>query len=209
MATAAEAMTYQQPFDVSSLTEASSAITIFIYGMVIAVTLKLAYQRKIKMRIWEYIAFPIVLIILCFVFGWHYYSLINNIITSTGTKQDSAIIGAAIELAFVGFSVSFATIWYFTYYRAKYLRRMKKQPELQAKLDAEFEVRDDWKYVSLEIRHEIKNYLERNQALYQATNNVNYQDAEHLLTELNLIVEKSSSLDEKKMNQSMKNNQTI
>ncbi|WP_348734845.1 amino acid permease [Spiroplasma endosymbiont of Ammophila pubescens] len=54
MATAAEAMTYQQPFDVSSLTEASSAITIFIYGMVIAVTLKLAYQQKIKMRIWEY-----------------------------------------------------------------------------------------------------------------------------------------------------------
>ncbi|GAA6238326.1 MAG: hypothetical protein SPLM_04470 [Spiroplasma phoeniceum] len=50
----------------------------------------------------------------------------------------------------------------------------------------------------LEIRHEIKNYLERNQALYQATNNVNYQDAEHLFTELNLIIEKSSSLDEKK-----------
>lgn len=29
-------------------------------------------------------------------------------------------------------------------------------------------------------------------------NNVNYQDAEHLFTELNLIIEKSSSLDEKK-----------
>lgn len=198
MATPAETMTYQQPFDVSSLTEASSAITIFIYGMVIAVTLKLAYQRKIKMRVWEYLAFPIVFVILTFVFGWHYYSLINNIVISDGTKRDSAIIGAAIELAFVAFSVSLATIWYFTYYRAKYLRRMKEQPELQAKLDAEFEVRDDWKYVSLEIRHEIKNYLKRNQALYQATTNINYQDAEHLLTELNLIVEKSNSLDEEK-----------
>lgn len=51
MATPAQAMTYQQPFDISSLTEASSAITIFIYAMVIAVTLKLGYQRKIKMRL--------------------------------------------------------------------------------------------------------------------------------------------------------------
>ncbi|WP_424527218.1 hypothetical protein [Spiroplasma endosymbiont of Glossina fuscipes fuscipes] len=72
MATPGQAMTYKQPFDISSLTEASSAITIFIYAMVIAVTLKLGYQQKIKMRLWEHIAFPIVFIILCFVFVWHY-----------------------------------------------------------------------------------------------------------------------------------------
>ncbi len=88
MATPAQAMTYQQPFDISSLTEASSAITIFIYAMVIAVTLKLGYQRKIKMRLWEHIAFPIVFIILCFVFVWHYYSLIDNIVSTTGTNAN-------------------------------------------------------------------------------------------------------------------------
>ncbi|WHQ36544.1 APC family permease [Spiroplasma sp. SV19] len=195
MATPAQAMTYKQPFDISSLTEASSAITIFIYAMVIAVALKLAYQQKIKMRIWEHIAFPIVFIILCFVFVWHYYSLINNIVSTTGTKHESAIIGTAIELAFVGFSISFATVWYFTYYRQKYLRRMKERPELQAKLDAEFEVTDDWKYVSLEIRNEIKYYLKRNQALYQNHNNPNYQDAKHMLSELDNVFDKYRQLE--------------
>ena len=195
MATPGQAMTYKQPFDISSLTEASSAITIFIYAMVIAVTLKLGYQQKIKMRLWEHIAFPIVFIILCFVFVWHYYSLINNIVTTTGTNHQSAIIGTAIELAFVGFSVSFATIWYFTYYRQKYLRRMKQRPELQAKLDAEFEITDDWKYVSLEIRSEIKYYLKRNQALYQNQDNANYQDAKHMLSELNNVFDKYKQLE--------------
>ncbi|WP_258272981.1 amino acid permease [Spiroplasma poulsonii] len=195
MATPAQAMTYQQPFDIWSLTEASSAITIFIYAMVIAVTLKLGYQRKIKMLLWEHIAFSIVFIILCFVFVWHYYSLIDNIVSTTGTKHQSAIIGTAIELAFVGFSVSFATIWYFTYYRQKYLRRMKECPELQAKLDAEFEITDDWKYVSLEIRNEIKYYLKRNQALYRDQTNANYHDAKHMLSELDLVFDKYKQLE--------------
>ncbi|AKM54247.1 transmembrane protein permease [Spiroplasma eriocheiris] len=195
MCTVEQAMTYKQPFDISSLTEASSAITIFIYGMVVAVTLKLAATKKVKMQVWEWVAFPIIIVILAFAFAWHYYSLISGVVTAKGDEFESHLIGTVIELAFVGSSAGFGTLWYFTYYRHKYLKRMQTRPELQAKLDAEFEVVDDWKYTSKEIRNELRSYLVRNKALHAGTDNPNRQDALHMLEELNIIFERYSELE--------------
>ncbi|AHF61069.1 hypothetical protein P344_03825 [Spiroplasma mirum ATCC 29335] len=104
-----------------------------------AVTLKLAAIKKVKMQVWKWVAFPINIVILAFAFVWHYYSLINGVGTAKDDKFESHLIGAVIELAFVGSSAVFGTLWYFTYYRNKYLKRMQTRPELQVKLDDEFE----------------------------------------------------------------------
>ncbi len=50
-------------------------------------------------------------------------------------------------------------------------------------------------HVSLEIRSEIKYYLKRNQALYQNQDNANYQDAKHMLSELNNVFDKYKQLE--------------
>ncbi|AGM24996.1 APC family permease [Spiroplasma chrysopicola] len=184
-------LAYKQPFNISSLTEAASAIVIFIYAMVIAVTLKLGFQKKIKIKIWEWIVFPVVLLVLGFVFGWHYYSLVNGVITSSQDDFQSKLTGAIIELVFIISSVSFATIWYFTYYRRKYLQRMQTNPALQAKLDSEFVISDDLKYVTKDLRNEVIEYLKRNKALSngQEPPNENYQTAKALLDNINGIYE--------------------
>ncbi|WP_374696672.1 hypothetical protein [Spiroplasma endosymbiont of Polydrusus formosus] len=113
-------------------------------------------------------------------------------------------------MLFIGFSISFSTIWYLTYYRARYLRQTKNSQTLKVKLYAEFEVTDDLKYVSLKISQEIKSYLKRNQVLYQAINNPNYQNTRYMLEELEFIVAlKPKTLMRIKIHPRMPNNKTI
>jgi len=83
MCTIEQSLTYQEPFTGSSLTTASSAITIFIYAMMFAVAIKLGITKQMKLKIWEWIVVPITMLILIFVLIWHYYTLINNIVTAS------------------------------------------------------------------------------------------------------------------------------
>ncbi|ATZ18737.1 hypothetical protein ESOMN_v1c03550 [Williamsoniiplasma somnilux] len=145
----ADPVTYQDVFNVSSLTEASSVITIFIYGMVIAVALTLHFKKKNRLKIWEIILYPIVLLILAFVFVWHYYELINKIATVDAEHFSSTLTGVIIEIAFIITSMSTCTIWYFTGFKKKMAKRLIENPELQNKIDNQFRLTNNKEKLNL------------------------------------------------------------
>lgn len=131
---------YSSAFNISSLTAASSFVTIFVYMMVISVVLKLSFTKKIKLNWYEKIVFPLVFIFLALTLFWHYYSLISG--TVKAMQQPGAtsapIVGLLVEVIFIVGSFTFAICWYRWYYLPKYNKRLKEHPELQAKLDAAF-----------------------------------------------------------------------
>ncbi|MBH8622759.1 amino acid permease [Spiroplasma sp. hyd1] len=159
MCTIEQSLTYQEPFTGSSLTAASSAITIFIYAMMFAVAIKLGITKQMKLKIWEWIVVPITMLILIFVLIWHYYTLINNIVTASAENFQSALISGLIEFIFIGTAVSFVTIWYFTYYRIKYCKRVLWFPEQQAKIEQNFQVISQSKLVYEHIYQILLRYL--------------------------------------------------
>lgn len=138
---------YQSAFNISSLTAASSFVTIFIYMMVLTVVLKLALTKKIKLNLYEKIIFPIVFAFLALTLFWHYYSLITE--TINAMKQPNAtsapIVAVIIEVIFILGSFVFAVCWYRWYYMPKYEKRMKENPALQAELDGAFDFNSEYK----------------------------------------------------------------
>ncbi|WP_338963816.1 MULTISPECIES: hypothetical protein [unclassified Spiroplasma] len=99
------------------------------------------------------------------------------------SKRIATIVSNTLEIAYIVGMISFAVIWYYTYYWKKYQARLKTNPQLQATLDALFTVTDDWNYVVKEIQTELDRYLVRNQKIYQSKDNPNYQDAKHIRQE--------------------------
>lgn len=140
---------YASAFNISSLTAASSFVTLFIYMMVLVVVLKLAITKKIKLNWYEKIIFPLVFAFLCLAMFWHYYSLITD--TIAAMKESNAtsapIVGVIVEVVFILGSFIFAVCWYRWYYMPKYQKRLQAKPELQAELDADFDFNQEHKEV--------------------------------------------------------------
>lgn len=138
---------YQSAFNISSLTAASSFVTLFIYMMVLIVVLKLALTKKIKLNWYEKIVFPFVFAFLCLAMFWHYYDLITSTINEM--KEPGAtsapIVAVIIEVIFILGSFTFAVVWYRLYYWPKYQKRLQAKPELQPELDAAFDFNQDHK----------------------------------------------------------------
>ncbi|WP_369024915.1 amino acid permease [Mycoplasma capricolum] len=130
-------------FNVAQLTEASSAIIISLYIISVLALLKVAIQKYIKLHIWEWISFSLVLILLIVLFFYHYYELFNIIAKYIKKDLDTKLedlIGAVVELLFIIISLAFATIWYFAYYNKKLKQRLSTSQgrKLQKELDKEF-----------------------------------------------------------------------
>lgn len=138
---------YESAFNISSLTAASSFVTIFIYMMVLIVVLKLAINKQIQLNWYEKIIFPIVFAFLALTLVWHYYSLISDtIIAMRKPNATSApIVAIIIEVVFILGSFAFAVCWYRWYYLPKYEKRLKENPKLQAELDAAFDFNQEYK----------------------------------------------------------------
>ncbi|MGL5268421.1 MAG: APC family permease [Spiroplasma sp.] len=146
---------YNSAFNISSLTSASSFVTIFVYMMVLTVVLKLALTKKIKLNWYEKIVFPLVFVFLGLTLVWHYYALIIGTIKAM-QKSDATsapIVAVIIEVIFILGSFIFAVCWYRWYYLPKYNKRLKEKPELQAELDAAFDFNQEYKdkYITKEI----------------------------------------------------------
>ena len=172
-------------FSVRLFTAASSAITLFVYGVVILTTLRLAHDNKVRMKIWEWIVFPIGFVSVCFFFGYHYYNVFANL-----AQGNLVWFGSVIELCFILGAITVGLCIYFLYYTPKYKFRLERKPELQQRLDNEFQVQDDWAYVSLGLKAEIDNYLKRNGAIYNKAKNDNYDYAQHIQKELKVVTDK-------------------
>ncbi|CBW53970.1 Conserved hypothetical protein, predicted transmembrane protein, putative permease [Mycoplasma mycoides subsp. capri LC str. 95010] len=130
-------------FNVAQLTEASSAIIISLYIISVLALIKTAILKYIKLRIWEWISFIFALILLVVLFFYHYYALFDVIVKYANKNSNielEDLIGAIVELLFVIISLTFAIIWYFTYYNKKLKQRLSTTQgrKLQEQLDAEF-----------------------------------------------------------------------
>ncbi|WP_424526185.1 APC family permease [Spiroplasma endosymbiont of Glossina fuscipes fuscipes] len=176
-------------FSYAAITGEASLIMIIIYSFVIMVALKLGFTKKMRVKIWEMIAWSLVLVFLIWQFvqffvdlGRSYHTAINQLNTDS-SKAIATIVSNTLEIAYIVGVIMFAVIWYYTYYWKKYQARLKTNPQLQEALYAPFTVTDDWNYVVKEIQTELDRYLVRNQKIYQSQDNSNYQDAKHVLQE--------------------------
>lgn len=144
---------YQSAFNISSLTAASSFVTIFIYMMVLGVVLKLAWDKKIKLGWYEKIVFPIVVAFLALTLVWHYYALITDTIREMQKPgaTSSPIVALIVEALFIIGSFTFAVCWYRWYYLPKYEKRLKANPDLQVELNAAFDFNQEHKETLNEI----------------------------------------------------------
>lgn len=169
---------------VNALLSTSSSVTIFVYGVVVLAFVKLSYQRKITTKMWEWIAMPLIIVILFVLFVYHYYDVINK--ATTGSAH---LVAAFVELFFVIVLVAVSLIIYFAYYKPKYIKRLKYNPEIQQKLDKEFVVIDDWMFVAMNLRRSLKRYKTRNFALYESHSNEHYKFANSIYNELEVAIE--------------------
>lgn len=132
--------TYHSALDVSSLTSASSAITTFIYMMVVLTTLKLAFIKKLKLKYWELVLFIMVFFFLSLILFWHYYSLIRDTVAQLKVNPNETIplVGMMVEFVFIITSITFALVWYKFYYLPKYEKRLVHKPNIQEQLNQDF-----------------------------------------------------------------------
>lgn len=136
--------TYQSAFNISTLTTASSALTIFVYMMVLLVVFKLTLKKKLRLNWYEKIIFPIVFAFLALILVWHFYSLIKDTVDAIGTTNESSqVVAMAVEFAFILGSSVFAICWYALYYLPKYKKRLQTNPELQKELDRAFDFNEE------------------------------------------------------------------
>lgn len=135
---------YKSAFNISTLTTASSALTIFVYMMVLLVVFKLTLTKKLRLNWYEKIIFPVVFAFLALILVWHFYSLIKDTVSAIGTPDaNSQIVAMAVEFAFILGSSIFAVVWYALYYLPKYKKRLQKNPELQKELDRAFNFNEE------------------------------------------------------------------
>lgn len=135
---------YKSAFNISTLTTASSALTIFVYMMVILVVFKLTLTKKLRLNWYERIVFPIVFAFLTLILVWHFYSLIKDTVDAIGTADASSqVVAMAVEFAFILGSTIFAICWYALYYLPKYKKRLQASPEVQNELDSAFNFNEE------------------------------------------------------------------
>ncbi len=135
---------YKSAFNISTLTTASSALTIFVYMMVLLVVFKLTLTKKLRLNWYEKIIFPVVFIFLALILVWHFYSLIKDTVAAIGTSDaNSQVVAMAVEIAFILGSSVFAVCWYALYYLPKYKKRLQTNPDLQKELDSAFNFNEE------------------------------------------------------------------
>ncbi|MDR3257672.1 MAG: APC family permease [Mycoplasmataceae bacterium] len=130
-------------FNMASFSSFASLIAIFIYMMVLLAALKLSINKKINVNVGEWIAYSITFLALAIIFVYHYYLLINNIVTDLQNSLIPAqqkikdITGAGIEFFTTIGIVIFFFCWYKWYYGRKIKTRTVSQ---QKKFDEPFHV---------------------------------------------------------------------
>ncbi len=143
------------PFSVAMMTSVTSVITIFVYSIVILAIFK--FRKLINLKLWEFLAFGLVLIFLIIIFVYHYYSLIHDGLNpfiqykltqilpdgQTVNSIVSGFVGVIVELAFTLIIIIGSTLVYRLYYLPKYKLRLQKNPNIQKQLDEHFKIYDN------------------------------------------------------------------
>lgn len=176
-----------------TLTAEAGIIMVIIYIFVLSIAIKLSIEKKLKKNIFEIIIWLVASIFLVWQFEEWLRTLINGLISGSSmitnggtdsTKGISEVTSNVLQLVYLIASIGFALIWYFVYYKPMQRKRMISDPKLQAKLDKEFRVKDDWPFVAKNLQNEIDNYLIRNVQINGNDKNANYTFAKNVRQEL-------------------------
>jgi cobalamin synthase len=102
---------YHDAFNVGNMAQASSTVCIFVYICVICAILAISVKHnKFRLKIYEDIIFAFVLVFLTFIFIYHYYSLVSNVVEGFTTGDSGMALGGILELGFIIFAVCFSII---------------------------------------------------------------------------------------------------
>lgn len=176
-----------------TLTAEAGIIMVIIYIFVLSIAIKLSFEKKLKKNIFEIMIWLIASLFLVWQFEEWLRSLINGLISGSkiiaiggvdASKGISEVISNILQLVYLIASITFALVWYFTYYKSVHNKRMATNPALQAALDKEFRVKDDWPFVAKNLQNEIENYLIRNVRINGDDKNANYMLAKNVRQEL-------------------------
>lgn len=176
-----------------TLTAEAGIIMVIIYIFVLSIAVKLSIQKKLKKNIFEIVIWLVASLFLVWQFEEWLRSLINGLISGANlianggtdtTKGISDVASNVLQLVYLIASIGFALIWYFAYYKPVQRKRMITNPKLQAALDNEFRVKDDWPFVAKNLQNEIENYLVRNVQINGDDQNANYTFAKNVRKEL-------------------------
>ncbi|WP_338970414.1 APC family permease [Spiroplasma endosymbiont of Labia minor] len=188
-------------FNVSSLTEASSAVTIFVYIMVIGSMFVLGAKKKVRVYLWEWLIFPSVLIFLAIIFVYHYVQLFINIVDSINAGLADAgnvevLVGSVVELVFIIVAVVFGVIWYFAYYKNKILKKRLSTEEgqkHQTLLDSDFVVLTKSEVIA-NMTQEIKEDHQYMSLIYNANQDKRQKNYDNWLKKVDMNLEKNKEL---------------
>lgn len=162
-------------FSLNFLTSVSSDVTLFVYGCVILTVLKLGYEGRLRMKFWEWAAFPIALPAIVFIIIYSGYSFIAS--AAAQPVNTFAWFQPLLFFLFVFGAFGVILCIYFFYYKPKYQFRKERNPQLQARLDAQFVLVDDWSYVCMRMRTELNGYMKRNKLLFAGNTNKSIESA--------------------------------
>ena len=177
--------TYNIPgYNWNMFTSASGSISIIIFSVIVFAVLWLAVNGKMGMRLWEWILIPLTAIVLMLLAIFHYYNVINNFWSQNW-------IASLLEFIFIGAAIIIAIILYFFYYQPIYKKRLKTNPEMQIRLEREFQLVDDWNYVSHYLENELNKYIERNKAIHSNKPNSNYKYAKVIEDQLQRVIQEN------------------
>lgn len=132
-------------FNMGAFSSFASLIAIVIYIVVLLATIKLMITHKIGVRDkrWmdysELAIYCLSLLVLCLVVVYHYYNLINLVIVNHSSDQSS--IKAITSLSIEFFSSVLIVLFFFTWYKVYYTRKIKTRTISKQKiLDAPFKI---------------------------------------------------------------------
>ncbi|ALD66754.1 APC family permease [Spiroplasma cantharicola] len=128
------------PLNYGTIASCASILLIAIYGIIIPVVLVQGFKKKIKVQIWEYIAWFITLAFLMVILVWYFKGLADvfaNPKDENGKLLVQNLVSSIFQLVYFGGIVIWAVLQYFLYYKKK-MKKMDPNSEM-GKVISEYE----------------------------------------------------------------------
>ncbi|AKU79419.1 putative permease [Spiroplasma turonicum] len=124
----------KSPFNYGTIANAASILLLLIYYFVIPTAMYQGYKKRVKIRIWEYVAWSITLILLSFIFVMYFIDLFKGFLK---TDDIQSILASTFQLLYLVLLIVIIFVLYFAYHK-KIMKNIKdNEDEYQKLLDYE------------------------------------------------------------------------
>jgi predicted ferric reductase len=144
--------------NVNTIISAASSFYILIYLFVLFAMLKYAFANAIKTNVFEKIMYSFAAVVLCIIFVYHYYDIINTALTN---KDIESYVALGVEILFFVGVGCFICLTYFLYYKPRLAKRLKDHHQHQIDLDRQFRLMDGWAYLKGKFAYMNKRYSKK------------------------------------------------